>query len=65
MRQLYRLAAKAGLIDDVGAWMDFHAARNQTSHTYNRAIAQTVFEMAPVFAKQAQSMCAQLEQRND
>lgn len=65
MRQLYRLAAKAGLIDDVDGWMDFHAARNQTSHTYNRAIAQTVFDMAPGFAKQARTMLGQLEKRND
>jgi nucleotidyltransferase substrate binding protein (TIGR01987 family) len=65
MRHLYRLAAKAGLIDDVDRWMDFHAARNQTSHTYNRAIAQTVFDMAPVFADLAKALLAQLEQRND
>ncbi len=65
MRQLYRLAAKSGLIDDVDRWMDFHAARNQTSHTYNRAIAQTVFEQAPVFAEQALALLAQLEKRND
>ena len=65
MRQLYRLAAKAGLIDDVDRWMDFHAARNHTSHTYNRAIAQTVFELAPVFAGPARALLAQLETRND
>ena len=65
MRQLYRLAAKAGLIDDVDRWMDFHAAHNQSSHTYNRTIAQSVFELAPVFAGQAQDMLAKLENRND
>ena len=65
MRQLYRVAAKAGLLDDVNGWMDFHAARNQTSHTYNRAIAQTVFDMAPLFAEQAQYVLVQLEKRND
>lgn len=65
MRQLFRVAARAGLIDDVDAWMSFHAARNQTSHTYNRAVAQTVFELAPLFAAQAQAVLRQLEQRND
>lgn len=65
MRQLYRLAAKAGLIDDVDRWMDFHAARNQSTHTYNRAIAQAVFDLAPVFAEHAQAMLSQLEKRND
>jgi nucleotidyltransferase substrate binding protein (TIGR01987 family) len=65
MRQLYRLAARAGLIDDVDAWMSFHAAQNQTSHTYNRAVAQAVFEQAPAFAAHAQAVLAQLERRND
>jgi len=65
MRQLYRIAAKAGLIDDVDAWMDFHKARNQTSHTYNPAVAQAVFDMAPGFAQQARKVLLQVEQRND
>ena len=34
-RQLYRLAAKHGLLDDVEAWWDFHQARNMTPHTYS------------------------------
>ncbi len=65
MRQLYRVAAKAGLIDDIERWMDFHKARNQTSHTYNCAVAQVVFDMAPVFAQQAQHLLSMLEDRND
>jgi nucleotidyltransferase substrate binding protein (TIGR01987 family) len=65
MRQLFRMAARAGLIDDVDAWMTFHAARNQTSHTYNRAVAQAVFEQAPAFAAQAQTLLQQLGSRND
>ena len=65
MRQLYRIGAKAGLIDDVDVWMDFHRARNQTSHTYNPAVAQAVFEMAPLFALRAQSLLSSLEARND
>ena len=65
MRQLFRVAAKAGLIDDVEGWMEFHQARNQTSHTYNRAIAQAVFDIAPVFVRQAEHLLAILEARND
>ena len=65
MRQLYRVAAKAGLIDDVDGWMDFHKARNETSHTYNRQTAQAVFEMAPRYLIQAQRLLTALEQRND
>ena len=55
-RQLYRLAAKNSLIDDVEIWWDFHAARNLTSHTYNEAIALEVAAMARKF----DIACAQL-----
>lgn len=48
-RQLYRLAAKHTLINDVEAWWDFHAARNMTSHTYNEAIALEVAAAARKF----------------
>ena len=65
MRQLYRVAAKAGLIDEVDGWMDFHKARNETSHTYNRQTAQTVFEMAPRYLVGAQKLLLALELRND
>ena len=65
MRQLFRIAARAGLIDDVDIWMEFHKARNQTSHTYNRMSAQAVFEIAPVFLVEARSLVLTLEQRDD
>ena len=55
-RQLYRLAAKHTLINDVEAWWDFHAARNMTSHTYNQAIALEVAAAARKF----DIACAQL-----
>ena len=65
MRQLYRVAAKAGLVDDVDAWMTFHKARNETSHTYNCVTAQAVFDMAPGFFNEAQRLLAALALRND
>ena len=48
-RQLYRLAAKHGLLDDVEAWWDFHAARNMTSHTYSPPVALEVAAKARLF----------------
>ena len=65
MRQLYRVAAKAGLIDDVDGWMEFHKARNETSHTFDCDVAQTVFEMAPRYLVEAQKLLLALELRND
>jgi len=39
-----REAFKNGLISDGEAWMDMIKARNQTSHTYNPAIAEEIVE---------------------
>ena len=48
-RQLYRLAAKHCLLNDVEAWWDFHEARNKTSHTYSPPIALEVAAKARLF----------------
>lgn len=65
MRQVYRLAAKAGLIDDVDLWMDFHQARNQTSHTYNVKTAERVLSLSVRFLPESQRVSRLLEARND
>ncbi|MBC7719479.1 MAG: nucleotidyltransferase substrate binding protein, partial [Chitinophagaceae bacterium] len=58
-RQLYRLAAKHGLLDDVETWWDFHEARNLTSHTYSPTIAREVTAKARLF----NTTCAKLIQK--
>ena len=65
MRQVYRLAAKAGMIDDVDLWMKFHQARNQSSHTYNVKTAELVFAISSQFLPEAQRVLGVLEARND
>ena len=65
LRQVYRLAAKAGLIDDVELWMKFHQARNQSSHTYNVKTAELVFSISSQFLPEAQRVLGLLEARND
>ena len=55
-RQLYRLAAKHGLLDDVKSWWEFHEARNKTSHTYSPPSALEVAEKARLF----DTACGQL-----
>ena len=55
-RQLYRLAAKHGLLNDVEAWWDFHEARNMTSHTNSPPRALEVTAKARLF----DAACAQL-----
>ena len=41
-RDATRAAFKNGLIEDGEAWMDMIKARNQTSHTYNIELAQSI-----------------------
>lgn len=64
MRQVYRLAAKAELIDDVDLWMRFQQARTQSSHTYNLKTAELVLATSSQFLPEAQRMLALLETRN-
>ena len=64
-RELFRLAAEIRLITDVERWMDYHTARNQTSHTYDAATAQSVFEEATQFAHDARQLLRALEAHND
>ena len=65
MRQVYRLAAKAGMIDDIDLWMKFHQARNQSSHTYNVKMAELVLAISSQFLPEAQRVLGALETRND
>jgi nucleotidyltransferase substrate binding protein (TIGR01987 family) len=64
-RELFRLAAESRLIDDVEQWMRHNAARNQTSHSYDPHIAQSVYKAAHEFARDAQKLLKALQARND
>jgi len=64
-RALFRLAHESRLIDDVDGWMLFHAARNQTSHTYEQSTADDVLIVAKSFLPHAQNLRASLQAKND
>lgn len=64
-RELFRLSAENRLIDDVEQWMDYHKARNITSHIYDEKIAEEVYRVAADFLTSAKSFLERLEQRND
>lgn len=65
LRQVFRMAAKAGLIDDVDLWLKFRDARNKTSHTYDGDIAQAVVEVSHLFLPVAKIALASMESKND
>src|SRR5256885_2525846 len=48
-RDLFREAARTGLIADADVWFEYHQARNETSHTYEETAAEEVYESAKKF----------------
>ena len=64
-RHLFRLAAEQRLLDDVEQWMEFHQARNRTSHVYDQDVAREVFAVAIELIPPAQSLLERIRERND
>jgi len=64
-RQLFRLSAENKLINDVDRWMEYHDARNETSHTYDQAKAEDVSATAREFITDARKLLHAIEARND
>jgi len=63
--ELFRFSAENKLIDDVEEWMGFHKLRNETSHTYDVATAEQVFNIANSFYKAATVFYKNIEAKND
>jgi nucleotidyltransferase substrate binding protein (TIGR01987 family) len=64
-RQLFRLSNEHILIDDIEKWMEFHNARNRTSHIYDEEIAEEVYKKAVEFISYAKDLKKKLEAKND
>jgi len=64
-KELFRIAAENRLIRSAKRWMEYHEARNETSHTYNEAIAREVFAVAVKFLPEAKGLLKALEEKND
>lgn len=62
-RDLLRMAAEKGLIDDVEAWFGFRQMRNITAHTYDHAKARQVYEGTSAFLTHARALLARLDAR--
>jgi nucleotidyltransferase substrate binding protein (TIGR01987 family) len=59
-RDLYRVGAEKGLINDAAAWFEYHTARNITSHSYNVSVAEQVYQVAARFITDAQFLLRRL-----
>ncbi len=64
-RDLFRRAARFGLIDDPFKWIEYSEARNLTAHTYNRKTADRIYAQIAAFLHDAGKLLAELEKSND
>jgi len=64
-KELFRIAARYGLISDPVPWFGFGNARNLTSHTYDETQAISVYETVERFLPHAMELLERLKERND
>ena len=63
-RDLLRMSAQKGFIDDPVVWFQFRENRNMTAHTYYEDKAEEIYETLPAFLSKAQVLAQQLQQYN-
>jgi nucleotidyltransferase substrate binding protein (TIGR01987 family) len=61
IKELWRDAARLGLISEVEIWFEFHRGRNLTSHVYSKKTAREVYGIAKKFPPKARKLIASLE----
>lgn len=64
-KELFRMAARYGLVTEPQAWFEYGDARNLTSHVYSEEQATIVYETARRFLPDAQALLREMESRND
>ncbi len=62
-RDLYRRAARAGLLDDSSAWFSYHEARNAAAHTDDDEFAIRAVAEIERFAPEARDLLRRLRDR--
>lgn len=64
-KELFRLAARHGLVSDPRPWFTFGEVHNLTTHTYDETKAEKGYETAKQFSPHAQELLQKLKQAND
>jgi nucleotidyltransferase substrate binding protein (TIGR01987 family) len=64
-KELFRIAARAGLISDPSPWFQFGEVRNLTAHTYDASQVALAYEAARSFLGHAEELLKRLEEKND
>ncbi len=63
-RDLFREAAKAGLLSNPEAWFEYNDARNLTSHAYEESAAEQVYAMAKKIFVDAKDLLTKLQKHH-
>ena len=64
-KELYRLAAENGLLQDVEEWFDYHKSRNITAHTYDEENVEKALVISGKFHRSALDFFSRIEAHND
>jgi nucleotidyltransferase substrate binding protein (TIGR01987 family) len=62
-KDFFRISAEKQLITDFDRWVEFHGARNRTSHTYNEESADEVYQIAKTFSGYLHQFVETIEKR--
>jgi len=60
-KPVIREMAQNGMITDVNKWFTFVEAPNQSSHTYDKKIAEEVFSIVEIFCTEAENLRNKLD----
>jgi nucleotidyltransferase substrate binding protein (TIGR01987 family) len=63
-KDLFRIAARHGLIQAPEHWFGYAEARNRTSHIYSAEISQAVYELAISFLPEGKVLLRNLDKTN-
>lgn len=61
----YRIAAENGLIRDFERWIEYHKARNASSHEYDEVRFHEIYEISIDFPHDAKLLLDALRENND
>ncbi|MEA1962032.1 MAG: HI0074 family nucleotidyltransferase substrate-binding subunit [Bacillota bacterium] len=64
-KDLFRLAAQSGLIEDPLRWFKYAEARNLSVHTYNQNEAEAIYNLMQAFTRDARYLLESLRIKND
>jgi len=64
-KELFRIAAELGYLDNPVDWFAYHKARNETSHTYDEKKANEVFQIIQRFISDAEKLHQMLIIKNN